>query len=311
MSFDLYFCGPPGTQLDLSRVQQYMTSQEYTTESRSDDGSLIQFEYTEPETGVYCLFDVLTTAKIEQQESLALPDSHVNTGLSVSINFLRPHFFALELMPIISRLAGSLGLSLYDPQEDRIYPPGTPSEILIQTWIEHNRRATQAMAQTGQPIRKPYLAREQALYWWQYTSARRALQNRFGEDVFVPSILLMTHDHYQVKPVVVWSATVQRRLLRARRIPLPQLFPKCEYLILAWGKTANELNKGIVPYSSALSAMVGLLEDIDGPVDGLKVLWPARQEPASAIFEGLPVADLDELKRIPPDGFVDVTPPSE
>src|SRR5258708_7876990 len=164
MRFDLYFCGPPGTRLDLSRVQQYMSGQEYTTESRSDDGSLIQFEYTEPETGVYCLFDILTTVEAEQEEPLVLPSPYVNTGLSVSINFLRPHFFALELMPIISRLASSLGLSLYDPQENRVYPLGTPSETLIHTWIEHNRRATQAMAQADEPITKPYLAREQSLY---------------------------------------------------------------------------------------------------------------------------------------------------
>jgi hypothetical protein len=285
-----------------------MTSQECTTESRSDDGNLIQFEYSDVETGVYCLFDLLTKVEAEREDSLVLPGSYVNTGLSMSINFLRPHFFAIELMPIIARLASSLGRSLYDPQEDRIYPPGTASETLIQNWIEHNRRATNAMAQTEEPIRKPYLTREQSLYWWQYTSGRKSLQDRLGEDVFVPSILLMTDDRLQVKPVVIWSATVQRRLFSTRRIPLPQRFPKCEYLMLAWGRTANELNKGIVPYSVALSAMEGFLEDMDGAVEGMKVLWPAQQSRASAIFDGLPVADLGDLERIAPDDFVDVRP---
>jgi hypothetical protein len=306
MSFDLYFCGPPGTQLDLRGVQECISAQEHVTESRSADGNLIQFEYSHAETGVYCLFDVMAAVDAKEEEPLILPDSYVNTGLSVSINFLRPHFFALESMPIISRLASSLRLSLYDPQENRIYPPGTPAEILIETWIEHNRRATAAIAQTDDPVSKPYLSREQSLYWWQYSSARVALQNSLGEDVFVPSILLMTDDQVRIKPVVLWSATVIRRLFRTRRIPLPQLFPKCEYLMLAWGKTASELKKGIVPYSTALSAMVGLLEDIDGPVEGIKVLWPAGQEQASAIFDALPVADLGELKQIAPDGFVDV-----
>src|SRR5258706_6013070 len=101
----------------------------------------------------------------------------------------------------------------------------------------------------------------------------------------------MRDDQRLVKPVVVWSATVQRRLFRARRIPLPQLFPRCEYMMLAWGKTANELDKGLVPYSTALSAMAGHLEDIDWPVDGMKVALPARQAHASAVFEGMPVAD--------------------
>jgi hypothetical protein len=306
MSFDLYFCGPPGTQLDLSRVKQKMGRQEYTTQSRSNDGRLIQFDYDNPETGVYCLFD-LFTPEDEEEESLALPDSFVTTGMSVSINFLRPHFFALELMPIISRLADSFGLSLYDSQEDRIYAPNTPSETLIQSWIEHNQRATQAMATTDEPIRKPYLPREQSLYWWQYTNARKALQASLGEDVFVPAIFLMADSSERVKPVVLWSAGVQRRFLhRTRRIPLSQLFPKCEYLMLAWEKHAEEMEKGIVPYSTAVSAMAAFLEDFDGPVEEIKVLWPARQQQASAIFEGLPLTALGELTRIAPDGFVDV-----
>ncbi len=308
MSFDLYFCGPPGTQLDFPRVKLQMGLLEHTTESRSDDGALIQFEYRNPETGVYCLFDLHMTLADEQEESLVLPDPYVSAGLSVSINFLRPHFFAVELMPLISLLARSLEVSLYDPQEDRIYPPNTSSDTLTKTWIEHNRRVTDGMAHADRPITKPYLTLEQSLYWWRYTNARKSLQSRLGEHVFVPSIFLMTDDQLRVQPVVLCSASNQPRVFRTRRVPLPQLFPQCECIMLAWGKTANELTKGIVQYSVAMSAMAGILEDVDGPVPGLKVLRPSQQERAAAIFDGLPITDLAGLRRIASDDFVDVKP---
>lgn len=94
MSFDLYYCGPSGTRIDVSRLQRYMNKMEHVTESQSDDGSLIQFDYNNETTGVYCLFDAST--EIETEDEPLLPDGRVSSGLSVSINFLRPHFFALE-----------------------------------------------------------------------------------------------------------------------------------------------------------------------------------------------------------------------
>ncbi|MGO9096581.1 MAG: hypothetical protein ACLQGV_15330 [Bryobacteraceae bacterium] len=310
MSFDLYFCRQPGSEIDIAKVRRHVIGLEHTTESRSDDGRLVQFEYSNPATGVYCLFDLMTGVEMEQEEPLVLPDSYVNTGLSVSINFLRPHFFALELVPIVSGVADYLGLSLYDPQEDRLYAPGTPSNMLIQTWIAHNERATQALAQDDEPIRMPYLPRQQSLYWWQYARAREALQSRLGEDVFVPSILLMADDQERVKLTVVWSAVVQRRAFRSRHLPLPQVFPKCDYLILAWRRgDAEEMSKAVVPYSTVIAPMANLLEDIDGPVDGIKILRPARQVEASSIYSGLlKDGSLDEMKRIAADDFVDVVP---
>ncbi len=306
MSFDLYFCAPPGAQIDIARLRQHVKGLEHVTESRSNDGSLIQFEYSNPATGVYCLFDLPTAVDIEQEEALVIPDAYVNLGLSVSINFLRPHFFALESMPIVLGVADSLGLSLYDPQEDRVYAPETPSEILIRSWMKHNEWATQAMAKDDEPILKPYLPREQSLYWWRYARAREMYQKSLGEDLFVPSILLMVDADERVKLTVVWSAEVRRRWVLPKRVPLPQVFPLCDHLMLVWGKPEPEgLKKAVVPYSVAIVALASLLEDIDGPVEGLKVLRPHRQSEASEIFDRLPKDQLGTLKQIPPDGFVD------
>lgn len=312
MSFDLYFCDTEGRRVDVSRVQRHMQRLDYMTESQSDDGSLVQFQYNGPATEVYCLFDLSTKPDAEQAEALALPEGYAYADLSVSINFLRPHFFALELMPIVTSIADSLELALYDAQADRMYPPGAGAETLISNWIEHNDKVTRALASEAEPnrIRKPYLPREQSLYWWKYTRALEGFQNSLEEDLFVPSIWLMAEAEDRVRPTVVWSAEERRRSLRLKRTPLPQVFPVCDYLMLVWGKPgAKQLGKAIVQYSVALASLADVVEDIDGPVDGLKVIRPHKQESASAVFDSLPKRELGTLKRISPDGFVD-TPPA-
>jgi hypothetical protein len=131
-------------------------------------------------------------------------------------------------------------------------------------------------------------------------------QKSLGEDLFVPSIPLMADADGRVKLAVVWSAEVRRRWLLPKRVPLPQVFPLCDHFMLAWGKLEPEgLKKAVVPYSIAMVALASLLEDIDGPVEGLKVLRSHRQSEASEIFDRLPKGQLGDLKQIPSDGFVD------
>jgi hypothetical protein len=308
MSFDLYFCGSPSTPIDLGRLQQDIGAQEFTKESRSDDGSLIQFTYKNPYTYVSCTFDVRNTTEAEGGEPSLLMDCYSNLGVSVSIDFLRPHFFALELMPMISRIANSSGLSIYDPQEDRVYQPDTPTETLIHAWTDHNQRVTQMISHGDSPSRKPYLSREKSLYWWQYSTGQGAMQTRLTEELYVPSIMLIATEGERVYTAVVWAANMQSQFVKKRLLPIPQVFPKCDYLYLSWGKDPTHPQKGKVPYSTAIPAMAHLLDDIDGPVEGLKILWPEKQEQSFAVFERLPKTPLGKFKRIASEDFVDVLP---
>jgi len=277
-------------------------------ESQSNDGRLIQFEYTGPATGVYSLFDLSLVKDSEQAEPLVLPTGYHSIDLSVSINYVRPSFFAHEVMPIASGIANALHLALYDPQGDKLLDAPAREEPLIEGWIEHNDKVTRGLAMEQEPIRKPYLPRAQSLYWWKYTIAREELQNALGEDVYVPSILLRVDGENRVRPTVIWSAEAAGHLWWSKRIALPHVFPVCDYLMLAWGRPSRgHLNKAIVPYPAAITALADLLEDVDGPVAGLKMLRPNSQAAASRVFDALPKHELRALKQLSTDNFVDVT----
>jgi hypothetical protein len=291
----------------LAQIRSHLRTLETLTESNSDDGRLIQFEYNGPVTGVYCLFDLSLARDHEQAESLSLPAGYQYADLSVSINYLRPTFFALEIMPVVSGIADALHLALYNPQADEFQEPRTGAQRLIQSWIEHNDKVTRGLARQQEPIRKPYLPRRQSLDWWKYTTARESLQNTLGEDVFVPSILFLVDGENHVRTTVIWSAETAGRLWWSKRLALPQVFPVCDYLMLASGRLgAGKLSTAIVPYAVAITALADLVEDLEGPVEGLKILWPQNQVAASKVFDTLPKQELGELKQISTDDFVDV-----
>ncbi|MEQ1886325.1 MAG: hypothetical protein ABL967_14770 [Bryobacteraceae bacterium] len=209
-------------------------------------------------------------------------------------------------MPIISAIATDLGFHLFDAQEEIVYAPGTGPAILTANWTKHNDQATIRMAQDAEdPIRKPFLSRKSSRYWWEYTRARASYQESFHQDVFVPSILLMAEGE-EVKTTVVWSAEVDEQARPNELTPLAQIFPKCDYFLLAWGSDNKPFTKAIVPYVEAITAMGNSLEPLDGPVDNLLVLWPNKQRESAEIFRRLPKRDLGGLTHISADGFSDV-----
>ena len=81
-----------------------MWGQEYASESRSDDGTLIQFEYNDLETDGSSPFDLLTTVEVQNEKSQVLPDFLVNTA------HCRQEFAGLPLQIMILRYG--IGLAL-------------------------------------------------------------------------------------------------------------------------------------------------------------------------------------------------------
>lgn len=282
---------------------------EHAAESTSDDGSLTQFDYDHPVTGVYCLFD-LCAEVATGTDGLQLPDGFAEAGLSVSVNFLRPSFFAHEVMPIITEIAARSLLWLYDAQADTMHAPGTAASVLIDSWVKHNEKVTHGVARDKEPIRKPYLPPARSFYWWQYTKKREDLQARLGDNIFVPSILLTSDPGDRVRLTVVWSAEVRSTALsRKQTIPLAQVFPECDYLMLAWGSEGDQkLKTRYVSFDDAMARLAQFLDPLEGPVPSLMVLPPERQVQATATFESIPSLQIGQLTRIAPDAFVDVHP---
>jgi hypothetical protein len=297
VSYDIWFCHQSNEKVDRSKLRWSLAALPNTTESESDDGKMMQFQYENPETGVYCLFDFYDPAAAE---GIELPSGFAPAGLSVSINYLRPRFFAAELMPMIAGIAETNKILVVDPQEDNPVPEAPDAATLIERWITSNERVTRGMAmQEDQPIIRPYLSPEESMRWWEYSRAKMHLQDVLGEEIFVPSIRFGLDSQKRVHRVVQWSMNGGA---------LPQVFPPCDHLLLAWDFDPDQQRKPKLRAvrMEAADRLQPLLEPIDGPVSGLMVLRPTNQADATRVFEGLTEADAESLDFIASDGFVDV-----
>jgi hypothetical protein len=100
MSFDLIFCNPVGQKVTAESLLEYFKSRPYMECSQRND--TFEVMYQNPSTGVYGIFYY---TPVEKEKDIP-PDLSEKgaTGLSISINYLRPSFFALELMPEIETL---------------------------------------------------------------------------------------------------------------------------------------------------------------------------------------------------------------
>jgi hypothetical protein len=136
--------------------------------------------YSNEETGVYFAFDILENPESEEDSEPRQP--HV----AFNLNFFRPHTFALEAEPEIAAFLARFPGRTHDPQlmGDEPYS----RDGFLKGWNHGNRAAFSAMA--GQGANAPLLADPahiESAWRWNYN--RRALQEKLGDNVFVPRVV--------------------------------------------------------------------------------------------------------------------------
>ena len=105
MSFELLFYAPDNVIVGETRLDNYFSSK---------PNFAGKWSYENPDTGVYCLFDFLTSKP--KVDELKIVRSYSKVPLTFSLNYARPRFFALETLPLVEALCNHLGILVIDPQ---------------------------------------------------------------------------------------------------------------------------------------------------------------------------------------------------
>ncbi|MEP7075432.1 MAG: hypothetical protein ABI878_06445 [Acidobacteriota bacterium] len=185
MSFDLYFYKKKGSAVSEKEIAAFLTSNGCVRE-----GEFPQWFYANDATGVYFSFEIQAESddpeEITRFESF---DEFDNTRFSFNINFIRPNFFALEAFPIVERLMSKFDLSALDPQfdEDPDNPRKRTAEEYYQEWsIPNLKLCSERFDQFG----LLHFPMEKSNDYWRYNLSVRELQNKLGDDCFVPRLFL-------------------------------------------------------------------------------------------------------------------------
>lgn len=172
MSFDLFL---RGASLARDGVLNHLDQFPHFERQELTD-SAFDYALVDPRTGVYFYLG------LEERQSRV-------KSLSLSLNYNRPAFFALESLPLAESLCRKFDLLLEDPQENTVGP--TSVDALVTSWRIHNEAAVKALKAQG--MAQIFVPESKANDWWSYTLVAPTIEETFGYSLFVPELLVLRH----------------------------------------------------------------------------------------------------------------------
>jgi hypothetical protein len=297
MSHDINFVTREPRDIDPSLLIPWARKFAHLTTNLSNEG--LQFAYRNPDTDVNFVLKFAPPA--EPGDDGASPDGCFPTGITLSLTYGRPTYFAYESMPLVEDLARGFGLMVLDAQARNARPGPYNVDALMSSWRAHNQQAVRAMASRGLIDSFYYLPERKADLLWAYRAQRAEYARRLGEDIFVPEILLFARDGgRECLTTVTWNGY------------FPMVFPPVDYLVLVrrtrpwfgFGKITETVE--YAPAPQVLEQIGGALAPFEG-TDDLSVLTPDQASRHVETFRqivGEPLAG--GFSRIALDAFVDV-----
>lgn len=292
MAYELWcFCADHGC-VTGSTIAQYLKELPHTTELVRAEGR--EFTYRNAETGVYAYFDLYDPV---QREPLSTAQTLRSAGLTITVNLLRPSFFALELMPVIERLCRCLGLVVIDPQSHFHQIEEADADRLTRRWNAKNQGLVRYLAQRpGLRILRPHLSLSRSLESWQFCCERRQYQERLGAAVLVPPIRFAADEELHVQRIVTWR--------KPGASGISQVFPPCDCIALV--AAPQNMPVKYVRTWKVLDSLKEVLSQTGNAAGNLPMLPAHLLAEASETFDRLHSAGAGEqLTPIEPDAFVD------
>ncbi len=269
MSYDLNFYKRKTDSISKNDIEQYLSSLPNMTTNENET----QWFYQNENTGVYCTFEYYELDEADVNVETESFEGFADTNFAFNINFIRPQFFGRECFPIVDKFAKDLNLYILNPQGDG-EPKEYESGVLEKQWAESNLN----FAKTNfEEWGLHYLDLDKSNYYWVFSNKRTELQNKLGEEYFVPGIFyIKLKNENEINTLSVWPEHI------------PYVLPKVDFVIVQkvkkklFGKKKEE---GIIKYSDLISNLGKYFID----EETYKIIHPENAYSISKEFNSLPL----------------------
>jgi hypothetical protein len=265
MSYDLFFHTPKGTPpLGRDAFEAYFSARAHYTVD--DEGAWYQHE----DTGVYFSF--------RWRDGSA-------SAATFNLNYFRPRVFGLEAEPEVSAFVSHFGLEIDDPQSEGMGSGPYSAEGFLRGWGAGNTAAHEILIQqgkTGEPLL--VLPRDVLERTWRWNRARGALQDRYGNSLFVPRISYFA-DAGRVLTFAVWT--------EASPIALPEV----DLLMLVRDVGEPHQSVAVVSAASLASIVESFPHQEDGALSYRLLDYDLAPEQLVAAFNDAPTHERGETQR--------------
>jgi hypothetical protein len=191
MSYDLYFTKP---EIKKDQFEGYFGERANYTLNNG------QAWYENGDTGVYFSFEYSD----EPPDDPEFPEGRV----SFNLNFYRPHFFALEAEPELRAFVDRFQFTIFDPQNEGMGESAYNADGFFRGWSHGNEfgyRALLKKENTPDVVHTRSKDELESIWKWNFT--RYQIQNKLGEDVFVPKIFFILVDG-NLNSAVIWPDAI-------------------------------------------------------------------------------------------------------
>jgi hypothetical protein len=298
MSYDLNFFWPRDKRVDFDAVKAWASGLDCFTPNDS------QLWYRNLKTGVYFSLDFEDISADSSDPTPYLVDGYFDSGLAFNLNYNRPSYFAFEAMPLVEKLASRFGLSVFNPQGGGSEPDffaTVASGALIDSWMQHNQRATIAMVEQEGVVDPPRMPFAAAMYMWKYNKARANLQNTCGAEIFAPTLVPVQRKGTKL---------VDRAVTCSEDVPM--IVPEVEWVFIVRTKKAflrakKDKDVFLVSWEAFHTLFGTVIEPFAWSEPPVRVIGPRSIKATTRILHsmdrGLPPSDFEAIGL---DGFVDI-----
>lgn len=214
MSYDLFFYKQKGSEISTEKISKYLSD----NIAQSDEVSS-QWFYENKDTEVYFSFDYNEPDEdIEPDEEFEPIENFDDTNFSFNLNFMRPSFFGLEAFQFVEEFCKDLNLFVLNPQStsEQPYKPNTKEQF--DNWNKTNLWASKDHFKEMECC---YLSETDTNKVWEYNFNRHTLQEKLGEQYFVPKIFFFkTKQDNKPFTLCIWTEHI------------PVILPTTDYILL-------------------------------------------------------------------------------
>lgn len=272
MSYDLYFYKRKDQQLSEKEFCRYFENN-YLIDAKEDASEWL---YANDDTEVY--FYICHNEVEEDPEYIEMYDNFSdfdNTYYTFTLNYLRPNFFGIEAFNFIEKFISDLDLFVLDPQSS---DPDKPRKIsaneMFAIWSKTNLFFS---AEKFNDFDFIYLPIDKSDELWNYNYNRKILQEKLGDDYFVPKIYIMkTTSGNKAITVSTWTQHI------------PSVVPLADYYLLnkEYRKFFKNINEsGLISYDSFIKNFSSFMDNFD--FKDCKIIHPDKAKKAKDTFNSI------------------------
>lgn len=210
MSYDLYFFKRKESQINENDIANYLSLNLVEEDNN-------QWFFQNPDTEVYFIFERTEIVGDDEDQMIENFKEFDNLNFAFILNFLRPSFFGIEAFQFIEKIVKDLDLYIFNPQSDKADPYKPSQEELYENWNTTNLNASSEHFSE----QCSYLEIEKSNSIWNYNLHRSQIQNKLGNDYFVPKMFFFkTKGDNKIITVSSWTEHI------------PNLIPPADYYLL-------------------------------------------------------------------------------